>query len=431
MKRSLNYHDSLIRLFPDCKNIINATIQVTDACNLACTYCYQINKGHHVISFETGKKFIDMILDYNNGFEEYYKHENVDGIILEFIGGEPLLEINLVSDLTDYFINKMIEMNHPCLNRFRISICSNGVLYFQPKVQEYIKKHIHHLSFSISIDGDKELHDSCRIFPNGQGSYDIAMAGVRHFKEQLNGRMGSKMTLAPENISYVSDAVISLIENDYDEIHLNCIYEAQWTVEQAKILYYELKKIADYLLDNNLQDDIIVSMFNSNLFHPLAETSLQNFCGGNGRMIAIDYKGDIYPCIRYMESSLGPNIEPLKIGNIDTGLMTTEKEINDIKCLQCITRRSQSTDECFYCPIAAGCSWCSAYNYQCFGTADKRTTTTCVMHQARALANSYYYNKIYIRQGQKKRMTIYVPEEWALKIIDQTEWNKLKELEAI
>jgi len=46
-----------------------------------------------------------------------------------------------------------------------------------------MKKHLDHLSFSISIDGNKQLHDSCRIFPDGSGSYDIAMAGVKHWTE--------------------------------------------------------------------------------------------------------------------------------------------------------------------------------------------------------------------------------------------------------
>jgi uncharacterized protein len=50
-------------------------------------------------------------------------------------------------------------------------------------VQAFIKKHVNDISLSISIDGNKELHDSCRIFPDGSGSYDIAMAAVKHYRE--------------------------------------------------------------------------------------------------------------------------------------------------------------------------------------------------------------------------------------------------------
>ena len=152
MTRTEGYNDMLARIFPSedpaRHHVLTATIQVTDACNLRCTYCYQINKA----SPETGKKFIDMIL--TGQMDEYCDNRVLDGIILEFIGGEPFLEIDLIDELTDYFICRMIDLRHPCLNRYRISICSNGVLYFDPRVQRYIKKHFNHLSFSISIDGN-------------------------------------------------------------------------------------------------------------------------------------------------------------------------------------------------------------------------------------------------------------------------------------
>ena len=70
-------------------------------------------------------------------------------------------------------------------------------------------------------------------------------------------------------------------------------------------------------------------------------------------------------------------------------------EINNYNKLEQITRRSQSTDECYNCPIASGCSWCSAYNYEIYGTPNKRTTFICPMHKARVLANIYYWNKTY------------------------------------
>lgn len=55
------------------------------------------------------------------------------------------------------------------------SICSNGVLYRDEKVQAFLRKWANRLSFSVTIDGNKELHDSCRVFPDGSPSYDIAV----------------------------------------------------------------------------------------------------------------------------------------------------------------------------------------------------------------------------------------------------------------
>ena len=68
------------------------------------------------------------------------------------------------------------------------------------------------------------------------------------------------------------------------------------------------------------------------MFHPKLLDDKQNWCGGNGAMISIDWKGDIYPCIRYMESSLGDQVEPIIIGNIKDGIMV------NAKCRNCINR---------------------------------------------------------------------------------------------
>ena len=378
--------------------------------------------------FDVAKRFIDMLLaakDDNDN--EYVNSENSPGLIIEFIGGEPFLEIDLMDQITDYFISEMLRLQHPWATRYMISICSNGLLYFDERVQRYMQKHRNHLSFSITIDGNKELHDACRIQPNGKGSYDIAMAAVKDWMSK-GYFMGSKITVAPGNVMYVFDAVKDIIENDYDDININCVYEEGWTAEHALILYEQLKKLADYMLENNLVETHRVAMFEENFFKPKDPSDDQNWCGGNGAMIAVDWKGDIYPCLRYMESSLGESVPPMIIGNVYDGIMTKQCEQDCVHCLRSITRRSQSTDECFYCPIAEGCSWCSAFNYQTFGTADKRATYICIMHKARVLANVYFWNKWYRQQGLEKRFENHCPDEWALEIISQEELDILKQL---
>lgn len=425
--KEIQFSDQLVKLFglsDDETMTKTVTIQVTDNCNLACTYCYQINKQTHSIPIEYGKKFIDALLA--GEYDKYGQYDKAQGIVLEFIGGEPFMEIDTVSALTDYFIQRLAELNHRWLHRYRISICSNGVLYFTPKVQEYIAKHHKHLSFSISIDGNKKLHDACRVFHDGTGSYDIAIAGVEHYMAHYDNTMGSKMTIAPGNVEYISEAVLGLIEKGYRNINLNCVYEEGWTAEHATILYNQLKLLADYMLESGHCEDTALSIFEPTFFHPKDPEDNQNWCGGNGAMLSIDYKGDLYPCIRYMESSLGSNVKPLIIGNVNTGILVTEEQCNIEQCLKCITRRSQSTDECFNCPIAEGCSWCTAYNYQCFGTPDARATYICIMHKARCLANAYYWNKYYIATGSNQRFKLHIPDEWALEIIDENELKLLK-----
>lgn len=434
-RRLEQYQDMISRLFPelsspdkDGKKTLSrpVTFQVTDRCSLDCSYCYQINKGKRRMSFETAKKFVDMLLEATPKNNSYINPVISPAIILEFIGGEPLLEIDLIDQIVDYFKIQAIEKMHPWATKYCISICSNGVAYFDKKVQQFLTKHARHLSFSITIDGNKELHDSCRVFPGGGGSYDIAVAGAKDWISKGN-YMGSKITIAPENLKYLYSAVTHMVDLGYQDINANCVYEKGWDQHHATEFYYQLKSIADFML--KVDKDIYCSLFEENFFKPKAETDRDNWCGGTGVMLSCDPDGWLYPCIRYMESSLGTKVKPMRIGHVDTGIGDTQCHRDCISCLQKIDRRTQSTDECFCCPIAEGCAWCSAYNYQEFGTPDHRATYICEMHKARALANAYYWSQYYSKTGRV--FQYYIPDTWALKIIDQKELNMLKKLKNV
>jgi radical SAM protein with 4Fe4S-binding SPASM domain len=235
--------------------------------------------------------------------------------------------------------------------------------------------------------------------------------------------------MAPNNIPYVYDAVRNLIELEYDEIFLNCVYEKGWEPKHATELYNQFKKLADYMIDETEHfKDVYLSYLDDTGFHPMGEEMQQNWCGGTGSMIAVDYKGDIYPCLRYMESSIGDNIEPVVIGTVEKGFMYDDKTKKIVNDMRKITRRSQSTDECYYCPIANLCSWCSAYNYQEFGTIDKRATYICIMHKSRVLSNIYYWNKGFKKFAPWFRFASWIPKEYALEVISEEEYNNILSL---
>lgn len=438
-KRDIQYNDMLASMYPelhqirkDGKRVLTQTFtfQVTDACNLACTYCYQTHKGTRSMKLEDAKKAVDMLLTGSNGMDQYVTPEVSPGIIIEFIGGEPFMEIELIEKICDYFTERCMELDHPWLYLHRFSICSNGVLYFDPQVQHFLNRYRHDLSFSVTIDGNKELHDSCRIFPDGEPSYDLAVAAAKDWIAH-GYTMGSKITIAPGNISYVTQAIKHMVSLGYTDINANCVYEEGWEPMHATVLYQQMKELADYFLEEGFHfenGEFRCSLYEERFFHPKEESDLQNWCGGNGVMLSMDPDGVFFPCIRYMESSLAGDQEPYSIGDLEHGLCQRECDRCRVETLKKIDRRTQSTDKCFYCPIAEGCSWCTAYNYQVFGTPDARATYICVMHQARALANLYFWNQYYRRNGISKRMKNYVPDEWALAIISKKELQQLKDL---
>lgn len=423
------YQDVIPRLFPELLEkhrpedalVKNFTFQVTEGCSLCCTYCYQTAKSGRKMSWETAKAVVDSLFSQDDAASK--GSGKSEAIILEFIGGEPLLEIRLIDKIVDYFLYQAIRRDHRWAARFMISICSNGVAYFEPEVQDFIRRHQRHLSFSVSIDGNRELHNACRVFPDGSGSYDVAVRAALHYMEHYGG-LGSKMTLAPENIAYTFDALKNLYELGYQEIHANCVFERGWTVEHARIYYGQLKKLADWILAEG-RERVYLSLFDESRYRPMDPSDNQNWCGGNGRMLSVDCDGVLYPCIRYMPTSLGGKRLPITCGDIRTGV-----DWRKLEEMQTITRRSQSTDECFYCPIAAGCSWCTAYNYQEFGTINRRATFICEMHKAESLANVYFWNKLYRKHGMTDRFPLHCPREWAVQIVSEEEYKMLEVLTA-
>lgn len=405
------------------------TIQVTEDCNLKCSYCYQINKSPKRMDFETAKKFIDLILTDDETMNSYINKYNTDFIILDFIGGEPLLEIDLINKIVEYFIKRCIELDHPWVYGYMISIGTNGTLYFTDKVQKFLDKYQNKLSLNITVDGDKDLHDSCRVFADGSGSYDLASSATIDWIKRTNGNgKSTKLTIAPENVKYLKDAIVNMINLGFEFINENCVYEDVWSLKDAKELYTQLVEIGDYLIENDLESRINLRILNPDSYQPLSPTNNSNWCGGDGSMLAVDVNGDLFNCIRYMRSSLGDDQEPLVIGNVDIGIGNTEKHKKNILMMKTITRRSQSTDKCFWCPIAKGCGWCSALNYQTFGTPDKRLTATCIMHTAAALASNYFWNKVLEKDHSNERVPLYVPKEWAIPIIGEDEYNKILEV---
>ena len=131
----------------------------------------------------------------------------------------------------------------------RFSICSNGVDYFKEASQKLINKLQSCLSFTVSIDGNKELHDSARVHADGRGSYDEAIAAAHDYENRTNRQLGSKMTIAPSNLIFLYPALKHYLDSGAEVIHANCVYENVWKIEDAQFFYKELKRLADYKLE--------------------------------------------------------------------------------------------------------------------------------------------------------------------------------------
>lgn len=182
------------------------------------------------------------------------------------------------------------------------------------------------------------------------------------------------------------------------------------------------------MIENKLYETLYTSLFQETIGK--TDNNDINWCGGgSGVMLAFDSNGDIYPCLRFLPFALRfRSPDRYKLGNIDTGVLNTEESIAAKKEMDSLTRTSQSTEKCNNCPICTGCAWCSAWNFDLYGTVNKRCTRICPMHQARVMANAYYWNKLYRSLDMEDRFELNIPKDWALEIIDEDEFNMLTAL---
>ena len=377
--------------------------------------------------WETAKAIVDYLFRmWDEDDPKQFISKDTKSIILDFIGGEPLLEVELMDRICDYFWHEALRRGCIWADTFRISMISNGVNYFDDNVQAFIKKYRDRISFAITIDGPKEMHDACRVFPDGSGTWEIANAAQEHYHKTYGGYLGTKVTIAKENLPFLHTTFRYFADNGYEEFHANPVFEREWTPEDAQEYYLQLRMIADDLLSEDKYGTMECSLFTEGYFQPIPETDTQGWCGGTGAMMAFDPDGKAYPCIRYMESSLNGEQEPLVIGDCFTGAYFKQEHVDIREWLSKMNRRTSCDDECFYCPIAKGCASCSAWNYQKYGTPDRKDKGICWMHRARSLANVYYWNRKYRREGSDKRMMIWLEEKYANQIVTENDFRLLQ-----
>ena len=357
------------------------TFIVTEDCNLRCKYCYITHKASNKrMSFEVAKKFIDYIL------EEKIKYQ--DAVTLDFIGGEPFLEVDLIDKICDYFKLQTYLKKSPWYWNYRLSVCTNGINYSSEKVQRFIEKNREKLGVTITIDGIKEKHDLQRVFPDGSGSYDIVKANVDIWKNQF--WPSTKVTFASEDLKYLRESIVELWNEGIYEIAANVVYEDVWKEGDDDIFEDQLKSLADYVLDNQLFDKYTCTLFDDSIGAPYDEEMLKQTCCGAGKMLALGVDGKIYPCMRYCAYSLNEK-DPYVIGDVEKGI-----DFDKVRPFETVTYKFQSDSECLECPIATGCGFCQGFNYDVADTYTnfQRAKYICKMHKARVRANNYYFEHV-------------------------------------
>ena len=148
-------------------------LHIAHDCNLACKYCFAEEGEYHgrraLMSYETGKEALDFLIA-NSG-----SRRNLE---VDFFGGEPLLNFDVVKQLVAY--GREQEKIHN--KNFRFTLTTNGVL-LDDDIMEFANKEMDNVV--LSIDGRKEVHDRMRPFRKGAGSYDLIVPKFQKLAGQI------------------------------------------------------------------------------------------------------------------------------------------------------------------------------------------------------------------------------------------------------
>ena len=323
-------------------------LHIAHDCNLACRYCFAEEGEYHgrraLMSFEVGKKALDFLVA-NSG-----SRVNLE---VDFFGGEPLMNWQVVKDLVAY--GRSLE--GPNNKKFRFTLTTNGIL-LNDEILEFANKEM--ANIVLSIDGRKEINDMMRPFRGGQGSYDIIVPKfqkVAESRDQMNYYV--RGTFTHHNLDFAED-VLHLADLGFKQISVEPVVaqpEDDYAIRESDLP--RLKEEYDRLAAEMIRRRREGRKFN--FFHfmidleggPCVAKRLSG-CGSGTEYLAVTPWGDLYPCHQFVGN------EKFLMGNVDTGVTNTE--LRDMfrnsnvytkeKCRNCFAK--------FYC--SGGCA-ANAYNF--------------------------------------------------------------------
>ncbi|SFA78671.1 uncharacterized protein SAMN05216249_102143 [Acetitomaculum ruminis DSM 5522] len=342
-------YESYMNGFKAFKPVVKAMcLHIAHDCNLACKYCFAEEGEYHgrraLMSFEVGKAALDYLVK-NSG-----SRRNLE---VDFFGGEPLMNFDVVKKLVEY--GRSIEKEYN--KNFRFTLTTNGVL-LNDEVMDFVNKECGNVV--LSTDGRKEVHDKMRPFRNGKGSYEMIIPKFQKMAESRN------------QTNYYVRGTYTHFNKDFskDVIHMADLGFKQISVEPVVAPPSEDYAITSEDLPELLEQyDILAKEMlerkkngkDFNFFHfmidleggPCVAKRLSG-CGSGTSYLAVTPWGDFYPCHQFVGN------EDFLLGNVFDGIKRTD--LQD-KFKLCNVYSKENCKDCFakfYC--SGGCA-ANSYNF--------------------------------------------------------------------
>ena len=291
------------------------------------------------MSFEVGKKALDFLVA-NSG-----KRINLE---VDFFGGEPLLNWQVVKDLVAY--GRSLE--EPFHKKFRFTLTTNGVL-LNDEILEFCNREM--ANIVLSIDGRKAVHDLMRPFRGGQGSYDTVVPKFKQTAES-RGQMNYYVrgTFTRNNLDFSKD-VLHLADLGFQQISVEPVVADEKSEayaireEDIPVILEEYDRLAKEILRYRKEGK------GFNFFHfmidleggPCVAKRLSG-CGSGTEYLAVTPWGDFYPCHQFVGQ------EEFLMGNVDEGILRMDIRDSFKECNVYAKKECRDCFAKFYC--SGGCA---------------------------------------------------------------------------
>lgn len=341
-------------------------LNIAHDCNLRCKYCFastgDFGKGRKLMSFETGKAAIDFLIEQSVG------RENLE---LDFFGGEPLMNFDVVKQLVEYGKNEAKAHN----KNIRFTLTTNGLLLNDDNIK-FLNEEMSNVV--LSIDGRKEVNDKMRVRVDQTGCYDTI---TKNFKKLVDSRGDKEYyvrgTFTKYNLDFSED-VMHLYELGFDQVSVEPVITDPsepyaLTEEDYDAVAKEYDKLADKIIEIRNKGEFI------NFFHfmidlnqgPCVIKRLRG-CGCGNEYVAITPDGDIFPCHQFVGN------DDFKMGNVHDKTFDTDMK------KYFAGAHVYSKPECKKCWAKFYCSGgCNANNYTYAGDIHNSLPISCKFEKKR------------------------------------------------
>ncbi len=353
--------------FKKRKTVVKALcLHIAHDCNLACRYCFAEEGEYHgrraLMSYEVGKKALDFLIA-NSGNRQHLE--------VDFFGGEPLMNWNVVKQLVEYGRSQEKEHN----KKFRFTLTTNGVL-LNDEIMEFCNREMSNVV--LSLDGRKEVNDKMRPFRNGTGSYDLIVPKFQKFAESRGDRdYFVRGTFTHENLDFSKD-VLHFADLGFKKMSVEPVVaepSEPYAIREEdlpQILEEYDKLAAEYVKRWKEGKGFTFFHFMVDLKQGPCVAKRLSGCGSGTEYLAVTPWGDLYPCHQFVGK------EEFLLGNVDSGITNTavrdEFKLCNVyakeKCRDCFAR--------FYCS-----GGCAANSYNFHGSITDAYDIGCEMQKKR------------------------------------------------